>query len=146
MRRAAGGGSVADDVATPTTPVATYRMAITVMPPRAEQDGMLVYLHQYREADTKETVREGKEVVDQDPGEYFDKDELGPEGEWEQVSFGDRTIQRRGRSYKNVSSVSVPQDVEKPHEIPGVTIQLVIEGEQEFVEGAEIIDVKDEDP
>jgi hypothetical protein len=107
---------------------------------------VLVYLHQYRDADAKETVREGEEVVDQDAGEYFDKDELGPEGEWERISFGDRTIQRRGRTYENVSSISVPQDVEEPREIPGVTVQLVIEGEQEFVEGAEVVDVKDDDP
>ena len=107
---------------------------------------MLVYLHQYRDTDTKETVRDGEDVVDQNPNEYFDKDELGPDGEWERVSFGDRTIQRRGTTYENVSSISVPQDVEAPRDLPGVTIQLLIDGEQEFVEDAEIIEVTDENP
>lgn len=107
---------------------------------------MLVYLHQYRDTDTKETVRDGEEVVDQDSNEYFDKDELGPEDEWERVEFGDRVIQRRGTTYENVSSLSVPQDIESPRDTPGVTIQLVVDGEQEFVEDAEIVEVTDHDP
>ncbi|MFC6724076.1 hypothetical protein ACFQE1_06745 [Halobium palmae] len=107
---------------------------------------MLVYLHQYRETDAKETVRDGEDVVDQDPSDYFDKDDLGPDGEWERVTYGDRVIQRRGTTYENVSSLSVPQDVESPREMPGVTIQLVVDGQQEFVEGAEVIEVTDHDP
>ncbi|MFC4356326.1 hypothetical protein ACFO0N_00015 [Halobium salinum] len=107
---------------------------------------MLVYLHQYRDTDAKETVRDGEDETTQNTEEYFDKDELGPEGEWERVSFGDRVVQRRSRSFENVSSLSVPTDVEEPRDLPGVTVQIVIDGEQEFVEGAEIIEVTDHNP
>ena len=106
---------------------------------------MLVYLHRYRETDATETVEEGTEVVDTSPEEYFDEDDVGPD-EWERVEYGDRTIQRKPETYDNVTAVSVPADVEEPSDLPGTDIQLRLDGREEFVQQAAIIEVTDDNP
>ncbi|WP_101297770.1 hypothetical protein [Halegenticoccus soli] len=106
---------------------------------------MLAYLYQYRRDDAKETVESGDEPVDTDSEEYFGTEEVGPEDEWERVEYGDQTILRKPVTYENVTRVSVPEDGE-PREVPGRTIQLRIDGETKYVEGAEIAEITDEDP
>lgn len=104
---------------------------------------MLVYLHEYREDDAAETVREGDEVVDVSAGEYFDQEELAAD-EWERIDYGEKTILRKPTVYENVTRVSVPADVETPRDLPGVTVQLRVDGETTYVEDVEIIEVTDE--
>ncbi|SEO77689.1 hypothetical protein SAMN04487948_10571 [Halogranum amylolyticum] len=106
---------------------------------------MLVYLHQYSEDETKETVREGDEVVDVSTDEYFDTDSLAVD-EWERVDYGEQTVLRKPTTYEDVTRVSLPADVEEPSALPGETIQLRIDGETTYVENAEIIEITDETP
>lgn len=121
---------------------------------------MIVYLHQYRtyradeefkseddsDADAQIDTGEGGDPANQDSEEYFNKDELGPEEEWEKVSYGDRFLERRPLTYENVTRVSVPRDVEEPSDTPGETIQLNIDAETMYVEDAVLIELTDEDP
>lgn len=105
---------------------------------------MIVHLHQYREGDAKQTVESGDEVVSQDTQEYFDQDELGPDEGWNQFEHGDRIIQRRGVTYDSVTEISVPEDLGDSDDsdgLPGLDIQLVIDGGNEFVENARIVEV-----
>ena len=109
---------------------------------------MLVYLHQFREDDAKETVTsEGEPDVDAD--EYFDADhtDVGPDDEWERVEFRGETLLRRTVTYDNVTAVSVPQEnLERTTELPGDDIQLRLGGGEEYVERAKIVEVIDEEP
>lgn len=107
---------------------------------------MLVYLHRYREEDAAETVESDGEVADTDAEEYFGKEELAPEDDWERVEYGDGEILRLPETYEGVTEISVPRDIEEPSALPGETIQLLIDGENTFVEGARIVEVTDEDP
>ena len=106
---------------------------------------MLVYLHQYSEDETKETVREGDEVVDVSTGEYFDTDSLAVD-EWERIDYGEQTVLRKPTTYEDVTRVSLPADVEEPSALPGETVQLRIDGGTTYVENAEIIEITDETP
>ena len=100
---------------------------------------MRVYLHQYRETDT-ETGEAMGAGTDTSAEEYFDTDGVAPE-EWEHIEYGDRTLQRRAVEFGNVTELSVPRSVEEPSDLPGADVQLVVEGGNEFVENAQIIEV-----
>lgn len=109
---------------------------------------MLVYLHQYREAETKgNKERDVGGSVDHDTEEYFDTDELEAD-EWEEFDYDGTTLNRRVATFDDVTAVSVPKDhLEEQGDVPGVTIQLRTEGgETEYVENATIIEVSDPNP
>ncbi|AUV81637.1 hypothetical protein C2R22_08195 [Salinigranum rubrum] len=107
---------------------------------------MIVHVHQYRDGDAKTTVEQGDEVVSQDTQEYFDKDELGPDEGWTQFEYGDRVIQRRGVTYDDVTSVSLPEELgEEGGDLPGTDVQFIVEGGNEFVENVRIVEIT-EDP
>jgi hypothetical protein len=104
---------------------------------------VIVHLHQYRDGDAKTTVESGDEVVSQDTQEYFDTDELGPDEGWNQFEHGDRIIQRRGVTYEGVTEISMPEELEESGDVPGLDIQLIVDGTNEFVENARIVEVTD---
>ncbi|KTG10509.1 hypothetical protein AUR64_11200 [Haloprofundus marisrubri] len=105
---------------------------------------MLVYLHQYRESDANERV--GGETSDTDAESYFGE-QLESTDDWESVEYGDREILRRALTFEEVTAVSVPRDVEEPdEEIPGVTVQLRKDGDEEYVDDAVVVEVTDENP
>lgn len=110
---------------------------------------MLVNLNEYRRDEAGETVRQGEEIVDTDAEEYFGKDELGPEDDWERIDYGGETILKKSSSHDNITAVSVPvegTDEDDP-DLPGRTIQLRKPGEETFyVQQAEIVEAIDEDP
>lgn len=109
---------------------------------------MLVYLNEYRHDEAGETVQEGEAVADTDAEEYFGKDELGPEDDWERVEHDGETILRKSSTH-DVTAVSVPEEgteADDP-ELPGQTIQLREPGEDTYyVEQAEIVEAVDDDP
>lgn len=137
---------------------------------------MLVYLHRYRDPDADAAAESDGEVADTDPEEYFGKEGLAPEtdddpepaegaevgptvddseaggegasepGEWERIEYGDRTLLRRPETYEGVTELSVPRDAEEPGDGPGETVQLLIDGENRFVERAVVVEVTDENP
>lgn len=103
---------------------------------------MLVYLHQYREGDSG-NAREG-ESVDRSTEEYFDVDGLELD-EWERLEQEGQNLQRRARQFDEVTAVSVPQEETHP-DVPGMTIQLRIGGDQTYVDNAELIEIQDPNP
>jgi hypothetical protein len=108
---------------------------------RTNRTAVIVHVHQYRDGDAKTTVEEGGEVVSQDTQEYFAADELGPDEGWNQFEHGDRVIQRRGVTYEGVTSVSLPEELGEGDDLPGMDVQLVVEGGNEFVENARVVEV-----
>jgi hypothetical protein len=110
---------------------------------------MLVYVHQFREDDAKETTREDGDVgLDRTSEGYFDVDDLDVDT-WERVEVGDRTLQRKATSFDDVTAVSVPDDYTDPDPegLPGATIQLrTAGGETEYVEDAVVVEVQDASP
>lgn len=110
---------------------------------------MLVYLNEYKHDEAGESVREGEEVVDTDAEEYFGKDELGPEDDWERVEHDGETILKKSSSHDGITAISIPEedsDADDP-DLPGRTIQLRKPGEDTFyVAQAEIVEAIDEDP
>ncbi|WP_224269423.1 hypothetical protein [Haloprofundus salinisoli] len=107
---------------------------------------MLVYLHQYRESDAKETV--GGESTDTDTESYFGEQlDATEDEEWESVDYGDRTVLRRALTFEEVTAVSVPRDVAEPDGgLPGVAVQIRKDGEEEYVDDAVVVEVTDENP
>ena len=107
---------------------------------------MLVELHQYREADTTDSVRDDGDVSpDRDDEDYLGID--APGEEWKRTQYGDRTIQYRAVTRDGVTDVSLPSlEDREPGDLPGLTIQLIVDGENEFIEAAEVIEVTDPDP
>jgi hypothetical protein len=108
---------------------------------QAVPDAVIVTLHQYRTGDAKTTVESGERVVDQDTEEYFDADELGPDEGWNQFEHGDRIIQRRAVTYDGVTEVSRPEEIDESGDLPGTSVQLVVDGQNEFVDSARIVEV-----
>ena len=113
---------------------------------------MLVYLHQYREPDTTESVRSGDEVSPEtSESEYFDVDDLDVD-EWERVEVDGRVLQRRAVEYDEVVAVSVPHDNDEDEkdgddpDLPGSTLQLRMGGGTEYVENAVLVEAQDNDP
>lgn len=102
---------------------------------------VIVTLHQYRDGDAKTTVESGERVVDQDTEEYFHADELGPDEGWNQFEHGDRVIQRRTVTYDGVTEVSHPEGLEESGDLPGTSVQLVVDGRNEFVDGVRVVEV-----
>lgn len=110
--------------------------------------GMLVYLHQYREADADESARaEAGDSVDHDTSEYFDVDSLETD-EWERFEYDGREVMRKTVEYDGVTAVSVPKDhlEDEDRDVPGLTIQLRTQGGQEYVENARVVEVQEADP
>ncbi|XVH32456.1 hypothetical protein ACNS7O_04520 [Haloferacaceae archaeon DSL9] len=109
---------------------------------------MLVYLHQYRADDAKDTVRsEGSVSPEMDGDEYFNADDVGNGDGWERVQFRGETLLRRAVTYDEVAAVSVPQEnLEETSDLPGDDVQLRRGGEETYVEAAKIIEVVDENP
>ncbi|WP_224336848.1 hypothetical protein [Haloprofundus halobius] len=107
---------------------------------------MLVYLHQYRESDADETV--GGATSDADEESYFgERLDATEDQEWKSVDYGDRTVLRRALTFEDVTAVSVPRDVEAPDGgLPGVTVQLRKDGDEEYVDDAVVVEVTDENP
>lgn len=107
---------------------------------------MLVHLHQYRDDDATDSVRSGGEVSpDRDDESYLGTD--APGEEWERTEYGGRTIQRRSVTRDGVTAVSLPSiDDREDSGLPGVTIQLRVDGGTEYVESAEVVEVTDADP
>lgn len=105
---------------------------------------MLVYLHEYRTADAGSKRTETSEALDRDTSSYFDVDEL-PLDEWELVEIDGQDLQRRAREFDEVTAVSVPREAEDGG-VPGRTIQLRTDGDTQYVEHAEIVEVQDPDP
>ena len=113
---------------------------------------MLVYLHQYREPDTTESVRSGEGVSPEtSESEYFDVDDLDV-GEWERVEIDGRVLQRRAVDYDEVVAVSVPHDNDEDGkdgddpDLPGSTLQLRMGGGTEYIENAVLVEAQDNDP
>ncbi|MFD1514606.1 hypothetical protein [Halomarina rubra] len=108
---------------------------------------MLVYLHQYREDDAKETVRSDGDVdPDRDSSDYFDVDGLETDT-WERVDVDGETLLRKAVSYDDVTAVSVPQDYPDEDGLPGAMVQLrTAGGETEYVDHAVVIEVQDATP
>ena len=110
---------------------------------------MLVYLHQYREDDAKETVRSGTDVTpDTDESAYFGVDDLDLD-EWERIERDGRVLQRRAVEYDGVAAVSVPRDDgdgDGDEDLPGSTLQIRTGGGTEYVENAVIVEAQDADP
>jgi hypothetical protein len=102
---------------------------------------VIVTLHQYRDGDAKTTVESGERVVDQDTEGYFDADEIGPDEGWNQFEHGDRVIQRRTVTYDGVTEVSHPEGLEESGDLPGTSVQLVVDGRNEFVDGVRVVEV-----
>ncbi|WP_224446991.1 hypothetical protein [Haloprofundus salilacus] len=107
---------------------------------------MLVYLHQYRESDATETV--GGESTDTDAESYFGEElDATKDEDWESVEYGDRTVLRRALTFEGVTAVSVPRDVAEPDSgLPGETVQLRKDGDEEYVEDAVVVEVTDHNP
>jgi len=105
---------------------------------------MLVYLHQYREADTTEAVLSGGDVdPETDKKGYFDVEDLALE-EWERVERDDRVLQRRAVEYDDVAAVSAPD--RGGDDLPGRTLQVRTGGTSEYVENAVLLEAQDSDP
>lgn len=103
---------------------------------------MIVHLHQFRDGDAKTTVEHGEDVVGRDTQEYFDERDLGPDEGWCQFEYRDRIIQRRELTYDDVTNVSLPEDSgEERVDLPGMDVQLIVDGGNEFVENARIVEV-----
>lgn len=107
---------------------------------------MLVHLHQYREDDATESVRDDGEVApDRDDESYFGTETPGEE--WERTEVGGRTLQRRAVTRDGITAVSLPDLADRTGtDTPGTTIQLRVGGETEYVESAELVEVTDSDP
>ena len=113
---------------------------------------MRVFLHQYRDTDTTESVRSGDEVTPETGGsEYFDVDDLEID-EWERVEVDGRVLQRRAVDYDEVVAVSVPHEDDEDEvdgdgpDLPGSTLQLRMGGGTEYVENAVLVEAQDDDP
>lgn len=103
---------------------------------------MLVYLYQYRSGDAGH-ARESA-AVDHDSESYFDVDDLAVD-EWERIERDGTDLQRRARQFDEVTAVSVPEGAGDA-DLPGKTIQLRVDGGEEYVEHAELIEIQDPDP
>ena len=110
---------------------------------------MLVYLNEYRRDDASETVRKGEAVADTDSEEYFGKEELGPDDDWERIDHKGQTVLKKASSHEGITAVSVPEKgtEDDDPDLPGRTIQLRKPGEDTYyVQQAEIIEAIDENP
>jgi hypothetical protein len=106
---------------------------------------MLVHLKQYKPDEADDTVRsEGDVSPDRDSDDYFGEDDLDAD-EWERTTENGETYLQRSVSLNGVSALSIPEAA-ADEDVPGVTVQLRIDGEETYVDNAAIVEVQDSDP
>lgn len=116
---------------------------------------MLVHLRQYRRDDAGDAVKSDGEVSpDRDPERYFGKSDVGSD-EWDRVDDADGSLLVRSVTLDGVSAVSAPEEEsdeddgparDDVEELPGRTLQIRHDGEEEYVAHAEIVEIQDANP
>ncbi len=117
---------------------------------------MLVSMFEYRDDDATESVEsQGSVEPDRSAADYFSVDDLEVDEGWERIEQGERTLLRREIDVSEVTAISVPRDDEptEPDEhdrdqndLPGKPIMLRKEGEEYFLQNAEVIEAQDRNP